>query len=341
MNLWYALVRSYVRLGLKLYFREIKVVGKKNIPSTGPVMFTVNHQNAFLDALLVATSNHRHTHFLVRADVFNIPLIPKFFATLNMMPVYRIRDGRHSLLNNHQIFERCFEVLSNQHAIMLFPEANHHQKRLLLPLSKGFTRIALGMKEPISIVPVGINYTHHRVYGASVSLYYGTPLSTNDYKNNTSQGNRTLTQRVHEEMQQLITSIPEDQYYQRYLDYLNQNRWQYLDPYKCNQWIRNTSAESIPMTKSSGHSGAWQILVRIISGLFNFLPLLVSSWALRKIGDPVFSSSIKFLSGILLFPLYYLLLGGLLWHYTSVTVTFCVLSLCVLSFIARKRTLVY
>ena len=53
MSWWYRGVRLIVRGTLKLYFRKIKVEGLKHIPTTGPVLFTVNHQNAFLDALLL------------------------------------------------------------------------------------------------------------------------------------------------------------------------------------------------------------------------------------------------------------------------------------------------
>ena len=176
MSLWYTLVRQYVSVGIRLYFKKIQVVGTEHIPMEGPIMFTVNHQNSFLDALLIATSNKRHTHFLARADVFKFRIVRWFFNSLNMMPIYRMRDGRGSLSNNQQIFGQCFKILGIDQALMLFPEANHHHKRLLLPLSKGFTRIALGADNTIKIVPVGINYTHHRLFGGSVSIYYGKPF---------------------------------------------------------------------------------------------------------------------------------------------------------------------
>jgi len=84
---------------------------------------------------------------------------------------------------------------------MLFPEADHHQKRLLLPLSKGFTRIALGADSAINIVPVGINYTHHRLFGGSVSIYYGRPISSVMYQNDDPQSSRLLRNEVNVQMQ--------------------------------------------------------------------------------------------------------------------------------------------
>jgi 1-acyl-sn-glycerol-3-phosphate acyltransferase len=341
MSLWYTLVKNYVRLGLSLYFRKIQVIGTTNIPSTGPVMFTINHQNAFLDALLVATTNKRLSHFLVRADVFKFGMVRKIFSTLNMMPVYRIRDGRSSLINNHQIFQRCYAVLQQQQAIMLFPEANHHQKRLLLPLSKGFTRIALGAEQPVLIVPVGINYTHHRLMGGSVSVYYGKPVSTEGFVLGNAKDHRKLTDQVKKAMQELITSIPDDEHYQQYEDYLNQDRYQYLDPDHCNQWIQKTTPQSIPRVSAETSTGFIRNLAKAISSSLNFLPILVNKMVLDKLNDRVFSSSIKFLSGIMILPVYYLVLALLLFYFAGPDMALMIVGLGICSLFARKQTLRY
>jgi 1-acyl-sn-glycerol-3-phosphate acyltransferase len=286
----------------------VQVAGVENIPADGPVLFTVNHQNAFLDALLVATSNKRHTHFLARADVFRFSTVRKFFNSMNMMPIYRLRDGRDRLSNNHEVFQKCFNILHENHALMLFPEANHHQRRLLLPLSKGFTRIALGMDKPIIIIPVGLNYTHHRRFGASVSINYGKPLSTRPYLNGNSKHNRQLMKLVSEKMQTLITHIPDDQHYQKYEDHLNLQRTRYLNPDRCNRWVTETDPNSLAVEETPPNHQLFNYLINGVSWLLNFPPLVLCQWALKKIGDPVFSSSIKFIAGIILFPIYYLTL---------------------------------
>jgi len=341
MSLWYQLVRLYVGLGVKLYFRKVQVVGASNVPAKGPVMFTVNHQNAFLDALLVATSNQRHTHFLARADVFKFKLIRRFFASLNMMPVYRMRDGRRSLTNNHQIFEKCFEILKEEHALMLFPEANHHQKRLLLPLSKGFTRIALGMDSAIHIVPVGINYTHHRFFGGSVSIHYGKPLSTQSYLNENPQSSRVLRKEVNDRMEKLITHIPDSHQYQRIENYLNLTPSVYMDPTQCNQWLQQVTPENLPIIKAPAKKARLRQWAKLISYLLNYPPLALSDMALGKLADPVFSSSIKFITAIMILPIYYLLLVvmvGLIWGNVFAA---GVIFLCVLSLLCRKWSLRY
>ncbi|MGI9542947.1 MAG: 1-acyl-sn-glycerol-3-phosphate acyltransferase, partial [Cyclobacteriaceae bacterium] len=119
---WYFFVRACVWLGLRFYFKKLVIKGIENIPTKGPIVFTANHQNAFLDALILATTTMRFTHYLVRADVFKSAWARWLLSTLNMMPVYRIRDGRSALDLNAEIFEKCNTILSKGEALLIFPE---------------------------------------------------------------------------------------------------------------------------------------------------------------------------------------------------------------------------
>jgi 1-acyl-sn-glycerol-3-phosphate acyltransferase len=66
---FYFLLKQYCRLALYFFYRKWQVQGKENIP-LGPVIFVANHQNAFLDAVLVSCSTQRNPWFLTRASVF-------------------------------------------------------------------------------------------------------------------------------------------------------------------------------------------------------------------------------------------------------------------------------
>ena len=336
INWWYWLLRRYVKFGINLYFKTVSVHGLENIPLDGPVMFAANHQNAFLDALLVATSNVRHTHFLARADVFKIKILRKFLGSLNMMPVYRIRDGFGSLNQNHQVFEKCFDLLDKGQAILLFPEANHHQRRLLLPLSKGFTRIALGVDQVVTIIPVGLNYTHHRKYGGSVSIHYGEPISNQPYPKHDPRSNRSLRQDLFYRMQHLITAIPDNEHYTWYQRQLDLNPIQYLDPVKCNQWIEKTQPQDEKVSISAHKVSVGFKVVSALSFILNLPPLLLCNWILSKIGDPVFTSSIKFVSGITLFPLYYVLIAIAISYFFGFWVFIIYMLVSIFSLLAKK-----
>lgn len=343
MNIWYALVKRWIAAGLSIYFRRISVHGLENIPG-GAVMFTVNHQNALLDALLIATTNQRSTHFLVRADVFKSRVARLFFNSLNMMPIYRIRDGRESLSKNHLIFKRCTRILSHNEAIMVFPEGNHHQNRRLLSLSKGFTRIiANAGKENISlrIIPVGINYSHHRLFGGSVAIFYGKPLEFQNFSPDDHISSLDLRNRVASSMKILITHIPKGSNFKVLEQYLNANPWNYLDPARCNAWVAKNTHQIIGTPpKHSQLSPFWQIL-KVLSYWLHWPVMYVYRNLLNKLGDPVFTSSVKFLVGVIITPVYYLLLGSLTAYWFGLPGAMAIIILCMGLMFLRKRSLAY
>jgi 1-acyl-sn-glycerol-3-phosphate acyltransferase len=118
---------------------------------------------------------------LTRSDVFGGPL-QWFMDGLTMLPVYRIRNGYSNLKKNEAIFESCKSLLSNREYIMMFSEASHHSEFFLQTLSKGSSRLAYETqqqsKNPIYIVPIGINYGHrmsplcylHLVFGEAIAI---------------------------------------------------------------------------------------------------------------------------------------------------------------------------
>ena len=160
--------------------------GRENIPKKGAILFMVNHPNGLIDPLIVAVNNPRVQHFLVRAASFKKPLMKRFLESLNLMPIYRMRDGVKQLGNNKDVFDKCFTLLNNQKALMIFPEGSHDKRRTVRTLSKGFSRIVFGALEQnpalqIHIIPVGLTYQNPSFYPSNVCLHYGTPILANDF----------------------------------------------------------------------------------------------------------------------------------------------------------------
>lgn len=185
-KIWYATVKFWVKLAIKLFYRRIEIQGYRDYPMEGPVLLAPNHQNAFMDALIPAVFAPRPVHFLVRADVFKSKFARFFFNSLNMMPVYRQRDGMANLSKNDDIFERCFEILRSNGTLLIFPEAGHKGIRQLRPLSKGFARIVFGaMKDrpemDVNVVPVGLNYGHYYDSQSRLMINFGKPIPASNY----------------------------------------------------------------------------------------------------------------------------------------------------------------
>ena len=180
--IWYYSFWTWVRIALSWYFGRIKISGKENLVKEAPMIWGANHENALIDPLIKTTRFPLMIHYLVRADVFKNPVVRKFLNSLNLMPVYRIRDGVNSVKANEVIFKNCFEAFRKGEHLILYPEASHDPRRQRKIAKKGIARIALGaMHEPdapekLYIIPVGTNYSRHKWFRSSVHVVFGEPI---------------------------------------------------------------------------------------------------------------------------------------------------------------------
>ncbi|KAG5511873.1 hypothetical protein JKF63_07698 [Porcisia hertigi] len=75
-----------------VYFREVTVVGRENIPRAGAVVFYGNHQNQFIDALMMSSHCGRPVRFLMAEKSFHQPVVGTFGRMFNSVPVVRPQD---------------------------------------------------------------------------------------------------------------------------------------------------------------------------------------------------------------------------------------------------------
>ncbi len=227
-KIWYQSVKLFLKITLHFYAQKIIIKGTKNIPKKGAILFAVNHPNALMDPLFVTTFNPRENHFLVRADVFKKPLIRKFLASLNLMPIFRIRDGIKQLSNNDEVFEKCFKILKKRQTLIIFPQGGHSRKRTTQPLSKGFTRIVFGAFEcfpelEITVIPVGITYQNSSVYPSKVCVQFGEIIDSKQIflENPPAKASLILKEKVSNQLKKLTVHIPDDENYETTLSKLN------------------------------------------------------------------------------------------------------------------------
>ena len=184
---FYLFFRPLVKFALVLFYRKIEFDGKENFPQGEAYIIAPNHQNAFMDALVIACFTKKPIHFLVRADVFKNKIAARVFKSFNMLPIYRERDGKHNMYKNEAIFEKCVHLLSYGEVLMIFPEASHFGKRFLRPLRKGIARIAFdgiathSHLSELKIIPVGINYSDYFNSHSDLFLDIGKPLLVKKY----------------------------------------------------------------------------------------------------------------------------------------------------------------
>jgi 1-acyl-sn-glycerol-3-phosphate acyltransferase len=188
----YSAMKGAMLWGIKLYYRNHEVVGyDEHVPKDVPVFFACNHQNAFMDAIVLGTATKidKQPNFITRADVFN-PKTIKFLSLWKMLPIYRQRDGSDSMKKNEEMFSIFVDIFKKNDSIMIFPEGNHGRARRLRPLRKGIARISfqakeefekIGKEEDIHIVPMALNFSNHLNFRGDMLVVFEEPIKVGDY----------------------------------------------------------------------------------------------------------------------------------------------------------------
>ena len=325
-NLYYYPLKLYVLIASYLYFRKLRVIGRNNIPRTGPVIFAINHQNALLDALLLSVISWRNPHFLTRADVFNNKFVDKFLRGLKMLPIYRIRDGFDSIKMNEAIFDASKNILIKGGVVGIFPEGSHSLKYMVRPLKKGVARIAFLAEEAaefnlkLKIVPIGIQYESHPSPKGRTLISFGDSISVADFKEsfykNANLGIDQLIGELHSRLKSLVLHFDDVDNYDQNLNAFRSKRvyrkrlidqlvadQQLVDAIETNREfdLRSEKKNVFSLTVAR----TWMLLWAIIS----FLPKIVVDLLVKKtVRDPHFLGTMRFGYSIFIYPLLIFLL---------------------------------
>ncbi|MDO6470514.1 lysophospholipid acyltransferase family protein [Maribacter sp. 1_MG-2023] len=312
----YSLVKSSVKTGLYGYHKKIVISGLDHIPKDKPVMFLPNHQSALIDVLLIATDCNRKPYFLTRSDVFKGKLLKRIFSYFQMLPIYRMRDGRDALSNNDAIFNSCAEILNMGEALLLFPEANHSLKRRVRPLSKGFTRILFRTFEmypelDVQLIPVGFNYKHAAHFPDEVAICYGKPISARSLfdENDLNTSVITIKNEVATSLEHLTTHISSNVDYDAILNRLKSEKLDFLNPTAVNEKINMLTQQGVdsiidPASEKQGFN-----MFKWIFTLLNFpIVLIWKLWLKSKVPEDEFMGTFRFAFAMISYPIYILLL---------------------------------
>ncbi|WP_141675467.1 1-acyl-sn-glycerol-3-phosphate acyltransferase [Formosa haliotis] len=305
-------LKSYMTLGLFFYYKKISVKGSEFIPKNKAVLLLSNHQNGLLDPLIMATRLERFCYYLTRAGVFEKPWISKFLKSLNMLPVYRVRDGWQTVLNNNAIFETCKHLLSRREALVIFPEGSHNLIRKVRPLSKGFTRIVLGTLDThpdidLQLIPVGVNYNSPEAFADSMLLNIGAPISANRYKTlERTEAVKILKTDVETEIKELTTHIFDD--YDSSLQQLEAEGADFLNPKALNHYLKHGEKGEGFKTKKTWLKPAKTSFTVVLKGMLLPVYLFWKFVAQPKIKEKEFVGTFRFALGVTLVPIWLLVL---------------------------------
>ncbi|WP_405410043.1 lysophospholipid acyltransferase family protein [Maribacter sp. Asnod1-A12] len=338
-GLLYSLVKIVVKTGLYGYHKKIVVSGLENIPKDKSVMFLPNHQSALIDVLLIATDCNRKPYFLTRSDVFKGKFLKRMFSYFQMLPIYRMRDGRDTLSNNDAIFNSCAEILNRGEALLLFPEANHNLKRSVRTLSKGFTRILIRTFElypdvDVQLIPVGLNYKHAAHFPDEVAIHYGAPISAKSFYDSKDLNKTSfdMKREVSERLKKLTVHIPNDRgEYEMILYRLNVENADFLNPVLTNEKIESYFHEEQRLSNDIIPRQQKRNLFKFLFTVINFPVVLIwRIWLKPKVPEDEFMGTFRFAVAILFYPIYIVLLFAVLSMAFTVNVAVIIVSMLIL-----------
>ena len=161
--MFYRFVRAIAALYLILFHR-IELIGRENIPETGPVLMYANHPSAF-DMVLIGCRIRRKVHFMAKAELFEKRLLAAFFLAMGAFPVHRGHGDAGSVKSAIALLERG-EIVG------IFPEGTRTRERNREQKRGGAALIAYHTGAPI--LPVAID-GRYRIF-KRMRIIYGKPF---------------------------------------------------------------------------------------------------------------------------------------------------------------------
>jgi 1-acyl-sn-glycerol-3-phosphate acyltransferase len=167
------LLKIFIQAGLWLFCHKIHLKNKQLFTTRGPLLIIANHPNSFLDALIIGSYYKRRVYFLARGDAFKKPIHRFILESLNMIPVYRLREGKEYLHLNDYAFNKSIDLLNKGFAVLIFIEGICINSNELQPFKKGTARILEGAQKlniDLKIHIAGIAFNQFKGIGKTVNL---------------------------------------------------------------------------------------------------------------------------------------------------------------------------
>ena len=321
------------------FFKKLTVIGKEKIPTDGAIIFSPNHQSALLDPILVGVTCGKKLHYLTRSDVFRKPYL-WFLDAMQTLPVYRIRDGFKNLHHNQETFNKCYDLLEVKKSLLIFSEGKHHDKYYLQPISKGSSRIGLesikkNQNTKIYLLPVGINYGNKIHPYHNCTVVYGKSIKLNDFFNSYQKKPGETINRVRIKLENEMKKclwLPN-----RSDDYLTKKKMiNYNTTKKKFKTLKDKIFENDLDLINKKNETIFEKAAIYFFSSFNLFPLVLISFVLKKIKDDVFHLSIKYLFGLLIFPLWWVISFFISMFYFDFYFSLLILASLVLFLYARQ-----
>ena len=199
--MFYVLARFVIRPLLWLLFRP-HVVGRENVPLSGPVILASNHLS-FIDSIAIPTIAPRRVAYLAKAEYFTGTGISGWFSRTLFSAVGALPVERETHRAAQAALDTALTVLKDGGAFGIYPEGTRSRDGRLARGKTGVAWLALTADCPVvpvavagtdKVQPVGARWPRPR----RISVTFGQPLTFPEQMGMAGNGRarRVVTDRI-------------------------------------------------------------------------------------------------------------------------------------------------
>jgi|GEM_PF-3480019 len=217
----YTILRQLVRLLLFGFFRRMYWRQKQSLPKNGPLLIIVNHSTAFTEMLILGAFLPRAIYYWARASVFTNPWARWFYRQIHILPIMRAEEGLRKLDQNASTMQQSQAYLQEGLAVVIAPEGNCVMEKRLRHFRTGTARLALSTLaqlpagQDLEVLPIGVNFSHHKNWRAEVKISIGERFSVRDfekdYQKDPQRGAKLLTYAMREALAKEVIWIEREE----------------------------------------------------------------------------------------------------------------------------------
>ena len=185
----YRALRGVVRVGLRLFFREVAAEGQRHVPADRGGLLVSWHPNGVVDPAVILARFPGRLVFGARDGLLRWPLVGALMRGLGTVPIYRAEDAAGDEAARRDANRRSLGALAAETAAgsfsALFPEGHSHDLAHPTEIRSGAARLyaqalalaaEAGAPAP-ALIPVGLHYDEKAVFRSRALVVFHPPLA--------------------------------------------------------------------------------------------------------------------------------------------------------------------
>ena len=179
---------------------HVTCIGRENIPTDRPVLYTANHRS-YADVPVGYTTVPGLTGFIAKKQIKKVPSLSWWMSNMNCLFLDRddMRQGMKVIL-------AAIDNIKAGYSMFVMPEGTRNHSDELLPFKEGTFKIAI--KSGCPVIPVALTntdsvYELHRpwIHSAHIVIHYGKPIYMEDL---TPEEQKVLGARVRDTIAKML-----------------------------------------------------------------------------------------------------------------------------------------